>query len=260
MLVRLQLALDTSQLLLDNHQTLIDEIRGIDRDLVLVLDSLLVIHRDQRIQHILRTGGGVIPQRQIEDGSVILRLADAQVASEQAGHRVRALPAHLYRCVKPLLREVQSWGNDQLSDRRLDGVAHIGGQRDSCRVIREIRQPDLLLAQDPDSQAEGEMVLLLGERYLDRGLRVKLLLAQLIHDDVADIGMKTVHHVAHQLVRLKLQDLIRYIRIRIGIETIQPTTDIVGVGIFDHHSSRSRIDKWCLGILIPSISAKQTDR
>ena len=62
-------------------------------------------------------------------------------------------------------------------------------------------------------------------------LCIKFLLTQVIHDEVAYIGVKTVHHIAHEFVWLELQDLIGYIGIWIGVKTVQPATDVVWIGV-----------------------------
>ena len=71
----LKLALDLTELSLNELQTLFNEIGGIDSHLVLVGDGLLVILLEEHIQHILGSVSVEILKREREDGSIIVRLA-----------------------------------------------------------------------------------------------------------------------------------------------------------------------------------------
>ena len=67
-LILFNIGVHIAQLLFDDNQTLVDEVRGIDRHRVLVIDGILIIHGNQRIDHILRTRNRDILQRQVDDG------------------------------------------------------------------------------------------------------------------------------------------------------------------------------------------------
>ena len=60
--VGLKFVFHASQFFFDDDQTLVDEAGGIDGYLVLVFDSLFIIHCNQHIEHIFGTGGGVITE------------------------------------------------------------------------------------------------------------------------------------------------------------------------------------------------------
>lgn len=61
LLERFQLGLHAAKLPLDDEQALVDELGGVHRHLVLVVDGFLVIHVHQRVQHVLGTQGRARP-------------------------------------------------------------------------------------------------------------------------------------------------------------------------------------------------------
>ena len=88
-----------TQFLLDNHQTVGDEVRGIDRNAVLVVDSILVIDRNQRIQDIFRTGDRDILQSQVDDGCRLGSQGRLQIGLVFLDHLRHVRLPHLYRFV-----------------------------------------------------------------------------------------------------------------------------------------------------------------
>lgn len=61
------------------HQTFVDEVFGIDGNLVLVLDGLFVVDGDEGVQYIFGTDGREITQRGIKNCCIIVGLAYAKI-------------------------------------------------------------------------------------------------------------------------------------------------------------------------------------
>ena len=74
--------LDVAEFLLDYCDSLIDKIGIVDRNLVLVPDSLLVVFIHQGIQDIPRPLAGRILEGKREDGSTLVALAYPEPAEE----------------------------------------------------------------------------------------------------------------------------------------------------------------------------------
>ena len=65
-----------------NHaQTVTDELRGTDGNLVLVLDPLLIIYLDQRIQDIFRLWDGYVINAEIDDSGILV----TQIRTQSGG-------------------------------------------------------------------------------------------------------------------------------------------------------------------------------
>ncbi len=58
-----------SQLVLYHVQTVADELRGADGNLVLVLNPVLIINLDQGVQYVFRFPGGGIVDAEVDDGA-----------------------------------------------------------------------------------------------------------------------------------------------------------------------------------------------
>lgn len=111
LLERLQLGLHAAQLALDDDEPLVDELGGVHRHLVLVVDGLLVIYVDQRVEHVLGAPGRGVLQREHEDGGLVLLLPDAHAALEPPGHGVQRVLGDAYLAARPRLAPVVGAGH-----------------------------------------------------------------------------------------------------------------------------------------------------
>ena len=74
---------------MDNQQSFVDKLGSIDSNTVFLVNGVFVVLINQHIEHVAGTSGGVVLQREIQDGSI--GLGDLQTGKEpcrRAGDRV----------------------------------------------------------------------------------------------------------------------------------------------------------------------------
>ena len=112
----LNLLFYTTQLFLNDGQSLTDKVGSINGCLVLVLDGLLIIYSNEHIEDISCPLWGHIAQRHVENGRLPtltrgLSLINNQVSGKPLGNRAHILFPYNNRTVVPVIREMKGLGN-----------------------------------------------------------------------------------------------------------------------------------------------------
>ena len=225
LLEALQLGLHTTQFAFDDEQALVDELGGVHRHLVFVVESLLVIDIDQRVEHVLGTQGGIVLERQDQDGRFVLFLPDSHAPLEAACHGIQRFLADMNITPRPRLsptvgaRNEDTLAADGKGIVQSHGICFIVG----CRYSLEIGKLHLLLVLGSHGERNVPLRHHVDEGDIHRREVVKLVHAQALFQPVVHIGMQPLHHLAHQALGTKLENLVGHVHlINIVVITVEP--------------------------------------
>ena len=216
-LVGLDVSVHAAKLLLDDGQTLVDEVRRVHRYLVLVVDRVLVVHRDQRVQKVLSAGNRLVLVLQVDDRGRLARKGDRQRGHAAVHNRLARQLLDLDAAPVAVLRVVERGLHHDAADLRRHRVAHgghrveTGGQLLAAHRHAELAQAGLATGLGGDGEADVLVRLRVGERHPDRRLRVKLQRAQALAADVAHVQRQAADNLLHQAASLEDEHLVVHV-------------------------------------------------
>ena len=209
-----------TQFVLYHSQTVADELRSTDGNLVFVLNPVLVIDFDQGIQQVFRFPDGGVADAEVDDGGVVTAQFGNQRVGIGVGGGTYASPDILDRCVyesvSVFLRRMQNHS----SGRSPYGVAHLRGESFSGTFIRhfKIGNGKRVFRGELDRETQGGLRLV-AECDGERGRFVQIDLLQSPADGKDFVQSQTADYLGHQCGRFQRQQLV--VDVGIGLEDAQ---------------------------------------
>ena len=253
LLERFQLGLHAAKLPLDDEQALVDELGGVHRHLVLVVDGFLVIHVHQRVQHVLGTQGRAVLQREHEDGRLVLLLPDSHAALEASRHgvqrvlddvdlaaRPRLAPVVGTRHQYPLAADGQRVVQPHLIALPGGGQPPESGKRHRRIVLGRHHERDVPFGQQVD---EGDV---------HRRQRIELVHAQPALHTVVHVGVQALHHLAHQPFGTELENLVGHVHlVDIVVVAVEPRRGGLVGRVLDDDRDGAEEHQRGFGVVVP---------
>ena len=158
----LDIGIHTPQLLFDNHQTFGNKLRGIDRNPILILDGVFIIHGNQRIQYIFCPRNGHVRQAQIDNGRIFRRQVRNQSPLITGSHTLQIGLADTDLPIVIGIGIIQAGLYHNPTNRSIDRIVqgyvlrlfHLNPL--ACTIGRnKVEKTDLLLRKQHDHQREG---------------------------------------------------------------------------------------------------------
>lgn len=241
----LQILLDNAQILLDDDKALVDEVGGVDGNLVLVLDRLLVVDGDNRIQDILCLDWRVILQRQRQNRSLLLNLTDGKIRLIVANHRLNRNACDVNLLVEPRAVHKVCWGKLHIARRGLDRVLQAPREDFTLGSIGKIAQLNHIALAQRSNEADILLLVILREGQRNRRACIALVVAQAILNLVAHVGVQALDYVAEEVLRAETINLVGHIdlvdEIIVTVETCRIA--ITTLWILDDNGRRAEIYK-----------------
>ena len=206
--VRLELVLDAAELAADDLEALVDEVGGVDGYLVLVVDGLFVVDLDDGVEQGYVELGGSGGDGDVDDGAVLLLLADAEVGGDAVDGGDLGLLDYVDGLAEPGGRHVG--GGADGDEAAADGVDLAVGQGGGALVAAAVADDQAGGGGVEGHQGEGHRLagLHVGEGDLDGCAAVDVDVAQAGAGGVDHVGAGAGHDFLEQPLRLQLQDLV----------------------------------------------------
>ena len=256
----LQVGLHSAELPLDDDETLVDELRGVDGHLVLVVDSLLVVHRYEHIQHIFSTFRRSVLQGQGQDGSLVLLLADTEIAENGCHHRRHRNLGDVYFRILPFRREIVRPGHEDLAAADRHSVIYRHGHFPALvlSVYRAENHMGRILRGEGERAISARQCIREGHGH--RGTGVELLHPEAGLHLVGDIRMKPRNHLTHKLFGLELENLVGDIHlVDIVVIAVETGRNRLVRRVLDDHRRRTEIGHRRAGVLVPGQPSEHYD-
>ena len=239
----LKVALHAAELFLDDLETLVDKVGGVDCHSVLIVDGFLIIYGDEGGEHICseaRIGGF---DSEVEDSGFGVFLTDAEVAEPVAHYVVARVFDHADIGVDPSCHTVLCRSDEQAGVAYLISLVYLRLEGEVLFHARHVGDPDLLLRERGDCKREGCLRFLTEECHLEGCGAVDVDVAQTAVGGVGDVSIEAAYHLLHQPLGAELQDLVGYVHLVDGVGVAVETGGccLVG-GVFDDDLSRGIVD------------------
>ena len=251
------MGLHASQLAFDDDEPLVDELGGVDGHLVLVVDGLLVVDRDQHVQHVFRPCGGAVLKGEGENRGLVLLLPDAETGDEVADHRREGILRHLNMLAHPGGRVVVGRGDDEPHSLHADRVLHPDRQFLVAVDRTEVGDNHLAAVHRGHDHAQPRLGSRVQEADRDRRLLVELRHLEAVLDFVVDVGVDAAHNLPHQFLGPELEDLVGDVHlVDVVVVAVKARRgDLVG-RILDDHGGGAEIGLRSPGVLEPGQAAE----
>ena len=125
-----------AQFALYHAQTVANELRGADGNLVFVSNPVLIINLDQGIQDVFRFPDGDVIDAEVDDSGIFVTQFSDQCICISIGGGTHASPDIPDRGAYKSVGKLWGRGYDHGSGRGLYGVAHLGGECFPCVFSR----------------------------------------------------------------------------------------------------------------------------
>ena len=208
-----------SQFILYHPQSVADELRGADGNLVLVLNPFLVIDPNQRVQDVFRFLHGRVVYAEIDDGGFLVAQFGMQFVYIIIGNHLHVGPAETDGHADEFVGQPRSGSKHQASRRSAYGVAHLAG----IGLVRlfaghfEIGKGECGRVRQVDSEVHRQ-VGLAAEDHGYRGRLVQLDTLQATADGERLVQVQTADHLGHQRGRSQCKQLV----VDVGVRLEQP--------------------------------------
>lgn len=241
----------------DDAQPLVDEVGRVVGDTVLVVDRLVVIAGDERVDDVLRTAGNVVVERNGDGVGLLLDQLDGDSLVVTRGHAAHDLFAHRNRVAEVVVGHVERRRHDEQSARRGDRVVEPPRHLDlvDLRIlvlvgigrgaVDELRERELLVVDGGQFERQRLPLVVVDEGDVDRRTAVEVLGAQPVFDDVVDVQVEPPYHFGHQVARFEHDDLVVDVAACRGSQQVAEGGDIrfaALLAVLDEDRSRAVVD------------------
>ena len=150
-------AVDGGEFLLDDLETVVDEHRGREGDLVLVLYPVLVVDVDEGVEDVLSPGYRDVVVRKDNDVGVLLAEGRGELRRVLREGSVHGRAADAYLGILLLGIVVDAGGYDDISDGGGKGVSHSSGNLlpELVLTLNEVTQGDVSVLGDVEGESRG---------------------------------------------------------------------------------------------------------